>query len=134
MTQLTPFLIFPGSCREALELYASTFDGEIAFAETFADAPVEMPAGHGERIFNAELRAGELVLRASDCPPGDEPALGRNVALLVHFPDGAALEEAFARLAGGGEVIMPLDASPAGAPFGMLVDRFGVQWMLGVGD
>jgi len=36
----------------------------------------------------------------------------------------------FNRLSAGGQVIMPLDKAFWGAYFGMVTDKFGVQWMV----
>lgn len=125
MKRLKPYLIFSGHCREALEFYKECFDGEIVMVQTFADSPVDVPREHGQRIFNSEFRAGEIDFMASDDMPGREVTPGRNFALFVSFPEPEEQKRVFGELSQGGEVLFPIEKG-----FGMLVDRFGIQWML----
>jgi len=122
---LTPYLVFPGSCRTALEFYAECLNGEIVMLQTFAEASIDVPAELGERIFNAEFQAGGVHFKASDDMPGKEVAVGSNFALFVTFADQAEKERVFTRLSEGGTVLFPIEDN-----FGMLVDKFGIRWML----
>jgi PhnB protein len=128
MPTLVPFLMFPGNCREALEHYRECLDADITRLVTFGEAPVDFPPEHAELVYNAELRAGDLRLRASDNPHADAPG-STTVALFAAFPDRETLRRAFDRLAVGGEVVMPLEGG-----FGMVADRYGFRWMLGLED
>jgi len=66
MKRLNPYLMFPGSCKEALTFYQECLDGEIVSMQTFADSPVDVPPEHGHRIFNSEFRAEDVHFMASD--------------------------------------------------------------------
>lgn len=120
-----PYLMFPGTCRQALHFYAECFDGEIVMMQTFAESPVEVPAEFNQRIFNAEFRADSLRFMASDDLPGNEVTVGSNFALFVVFSDAAEKEKVFNRLSERGKVLFPIEDN-----FGMLVDKFGIQWMV----
>ena len=106
-----------------MRFYAEVLGGEITMMTTLADAPMEVPPEAEALIFNSELRAGDLVIKASDNPAGRE--VGSSISLFVTFSDSADRARVFSELAEGGEVLFALDG-----PFGMLRDRFGVQWML----
>jgi PhnB protein len=65
----------------------------------------------------------------SDAPPDqfDEPT-GFSVALEIEDP--AEAERLFTALEQGGKVKMPLAQTFWAAKFGMLVDRFGIPWII----
>jgi PhnB protein len=131
MKKLSPYLIFSGTCKQALEFYKECLNGEFTLIQTFGDSPIAVPDGYKQKIMNSEFRAGEVSFMASDCMPGDEIPIGRNFALLIHFSEIEEQEKVFNNLLAGGKVIMPLEDSFGGARFGMLVDKYGIQWMLG---
>lgn len=125
MTSLTPYVVFPGTCREALEFYQGILDGEITDMTTFGESPVPVDAESESRIYNAELRFATAVLKASDDLPSHPVTQGTNISLFVSFPTLDTRDKAFADLVEGGTTLFPPDG-----PFGMLEDRFGVRWML----
>jgi PhnB protein len=125
MKQLKPYLMFPGSCREALAFYKECLDGDITMIQTFGESPIEVSDEHKDRIFNSEFRADGIEFMASDDLPGNEVAVGSNFALFVTFSDKAEQKRAFDKLAEGGHVQFPLEHD-----FGMLMDKFRIQWML----
>ena len=124
--KLKPYLIFPGTCKEALNFYKDCFGGEIAMMQTFADSPVNVPAEFKQRIFNSEFRAGNVHFMASDDLPGNTVTVGSNFALFVTFSDRAEEEKVFNKLSEGGKVLFPIGENS----FGMLVDKFNIQWMM----
>ena len=129
MTALIPYLVFHGTCKEAMEFYEEALDGEITMMQTFGESPVEVPPTAEGRIFNAELTAGNVRLKASDDLPGQEVQMGTNMSLFVVFADASTKKSVFDKLAVGGQVLFPLDDN-----FGMLKDKYGVQWMFVHGE
>lgn len=125
MKQLNPYLIFQGNCKEALNFYQKCFNGKIELLQTFAQSPVDVPETVQHRIFNANFRAGELYFRASDSLPENDITVGNNFSLFVSFSDSEEQGRVLASLSAGGKVIMEMDNG-----FAMLVDKFGIQWML----
>lgn len=132
--QITPYLNFDGNCREAFEFYANVFGGKPDIM-SFADSPVrnEIPAEARNRVMHAHLAVGSATLMASDIMPGmciAQPGTC-NVALMIDDVEKA--EKAFSMLAEGGEVRMPFEKTFWVERFGMLVDRFGISWLINGG-
>jgi len=124
MKSLIPYLVFPGTCRQALEFYVQAFDGKILSMQTFAQASMKVAPEHQMRIFDCTFQAENVVLKASDDLPDHFTHAGSNVSMFVAFSDDDERERVFHFLAQGGDVVFPLDET-----FGMLRDPFGVQWM-----
>ena len=128
MATLIPYLVFSGNCKEALIFYTTVFNGEIVSIQTFGDAPVNFPEESKHRIFNAEFKAGNIHFKASDdSPPNQTVTKGSNFSLFVYFSDTKFRKDAFSKLAKGGAILFPLDDN-----FGMLKDKFGMQWMFAI--
>lgn len=130
MASLQPYLIFPGTCEQALALYADCLGGTVRIRQRFSDAPFPVAESDRHRILHAEFSAGNIAFGASDGMPGDDIPVGRNVALMVNFDDEPSLERAWRGLLDGGEAIMPLNDGDGAPRFGMVIDRHGLQWML----
>lgn len=132
--QLTPYLIFNGNCRDAFAFYARCLDGEVKDMLTYAEAPdsESMPAESRDMIMHARLVARDQELMASDhtpeCPLSYEGIKGAFVSL--HFEDTEEAERIFNALADNGTVQMPFEETFWAKRFGMLVDKFGVSWMV----
>lgn len=125
-----PYLTFGGDCAEAIRFYAETLGGRIETMFTHAESPManQNPAWR-DKIMHARLVVGDTVLMGSDRPPDDrEPVSGFSVSLNVDRIADA--ERVFAALADRGEVRLPLQQTFWAVRFGMLVDRFGIPWMI----
>lgn len=133
--QVQPYLFFNGNCQEALEFYRRTFGAEMQMMMRYSESPEPMPPGmvppgSENKIMHASLRIGETVLMASDdC---SEHHGFQGFSLSISVPDTNAAKRVFAALAEGGQVKMPLTKTFWSPQFGMLTDRFGVGWMVGV--
>lgn len=130
MMSLTPYLLFDGTCRPAMEFYKSCFGGELILTEV-KDSPVkdQMPAVLHGRIINARLRSGNVNISASDWLRPDRTPVRGNTACL--FLSGGAFQELktlFEKLSEGAEVTDPLREVFFGT-YGALNDKFGVRWM-----
>jgi len=130
MTTLTPYLLFDGNCKQAMEFYKSCFGGELTEI-LVRDSPAKdfMPAFQYEKILNARLKSGNVDLSASDWLRLDRTRVpGNTVCLYLHAETFQELNTLFARLAEGGEVTDPLTEMFFGT-YGALNDKFGVRWM-----
>lgn len=130
MTTLTPYLLFDGKCRQAMEFYKSCFGGELT-ATKVKDSPARdlMPAIQQEKILNARLRSGKLEISASDwLRPDQTPVRGNTVCLYLSGGTIGELNAVFARLSEDAEVTDPLKEHFFGT-YGALNDKFGVRWM-----
>lgn len=71
-----------------------------------------------------------LVLMAADTPNGMTYEAPAGISVSLSGNTQARTQEVWDALAAGATVTMPLDIPPWGGTFGMLVDRFGIAWML----
>lgn len=129
MKQLNVYFTFDGNCEQAMNFYAACLGGNIEFLQRFSDAPMETEAANKERVMHCTLRAGDIVLMASDSMPGSQVISGGQVNLSLNFDNENEQTETFHKLAEGGTITMPLEDAFWGARFGMLTDQFGVNWM-----
>ena len=130
----TTHLNFRGQAREALELYASIFGGQV-LAFTYGDAHVDTDGAVPEELMWGGFEAPNgLQLMAFDVPP--QRAFDRGVDAVfvsVRGDDPAEITRCFEVLAEGGHVRTPLGPAPWGSPlYGMLDDRFGITWVMDV--
>jgi len=129
--KLDTYLFFDGNCEQAIKFYERCLGGRIEAIMRYEGSPAEqeVPAEWRNRVMHACLMVGDRMLMASDCPPGrfDRPQ-GFSVSLAVAEP--AEAERAFNALADGGKITMPMGTTFWSARFGMLVDKFGIPWMV----
>ncbi|WP_428849615.1 VOC family protein [Imbroritus primus] len=130
MMQVNPYLNFNGNCKEAFAFYAKVLKTDIVMMLPFSGTPMadQAPPEMRDLIAHAQLRIGDCVLMASDAPSHYEQPKGMNVTLGIEAPEEA--ERVFNALAEGGTVQMPLAETFWAQRFGMVVDRFGIPWMI----
>ena len=128
--ELAPYIMFDSNCEEALNFYAKAMDGKIVDIMRFGDMPGENPMSDADKkkVMHSNFEAGKIKFMASDNPMGTS-GQGGLVHLSLHFEDGDRQEKVFNALAEGGKVTMPLQDTFWGARFGMLQDKYGVNWM-----
>jgi len=129
--QLNTYLVFNGRCEEAFKFYEQCLGGKIAAMFTHAGTPAaeHVPPEWLSKIMHARLTVGDSVLMGSDAPPDRyKGAKGFSVNIAVEEP--AEAERIFHALSENGTVGMPLQQTFWAARFGMLVDRFGIPWMV----
>jgi PhnB protein len=131
MSQLNPYLHFKNETRDAMEFYKGVFGGEVTLM-SFKDAGVPGDPSEENNVMHSELRAGDLVFMASDTPEhvGFNP--GSTVTMSLSGDNEAELRGYFDKLSDGATVDVPLDKAPWGDIFGMLTDKFGIEWMVNV--
>jgi PhnB protein len=129
--EITPYLNYPGNCREAFAFYEKCLGAKIEVLQTHGETPMkdQVPADWQNRVMHAQLDLGEGLLFGSDAPPDQyEKPQGISVALAVQDPGDA--ERKFEALAEGGTVTMPIQQTFWAQRFGMVTDRFGIPWMV----
>ena len=134
--QVQPYLFFEGRCEEALEFYRQALDAQVDMLMRFKESPEAPPPGavalgSEDKVMHASFRVGDSTLMASDGGCSGRSGF-QGVTLSLNLADAGEAERRFAALAEGGEVQMPLGATFWSPAFGMLVDRFGVSWMVNV--
>ena len=134
-TLVQPYLFFGGRCDEALEFYRTALGAQVELLMRYKDSPEPMPAGmlppgFENKVMHTTFRIGDSTLMGSDGCGEATKFDGFSLSLAV--PTEAEANRAFAALAAGGEVKMPLTKTFWSPCFGMLTDRFGLGWMVSV--
>ncbi|MFP5238418.1 MAG: VOC family protein [Acidobacteriota bacterium] len=132
--RIEPYLFFDGRCDEALAFYAQAIGAEVTMLMRYMDSPDApppgmIPPGSEEKVMHANVRVGDTTFMASDGNCRGEPDF-RGFSLSLAVDDEDKAKQAFAALAEGGQVQMPLGKTFFSPCFGMLTDRFGVGWMV----
>ena len=136
-TTIQPYLFFGGRCEEAIDFYREALGAEVEMIMRYRESPEPIPpgmlqAGFEDKVMHATIRIGGAVVMASDgC---DDKSRFDGFRLSLALPTEADANRAFAGLADGGEVQMPLSKTFWSPCFGMVTDRFGVGWMVTVAD
>lgn len=133
-SRLNPYLNFNGNAREAMEFYAAVFGGELnltTFGELGADGP------DADRVMHAMLRTDSgYVIMGADVPStmAFQPMRGSSVSISGDETDSAALHSYWTKLSSGGTTTMPMEKQAWGDEFGMCIDKFGIPWMIDIGE
>jgi PhnB protein len=132
-TIVQSYLCFDGKCEEAIEFYRRAVGAQLNFQMRYKDSPEPPPPGCGpvdtNKIMHAQFQIGDTVIMASDGRGTGQPKF-EGFSLSLSLPSVAAVDRAFNALAEGGQIQMPLAKTFFSERFGMLVDRFGVMWMV----
>ena len=127
-----PYIHFGGNCREAMEAYARILKGTLELM-TYADAPPD--AGltpTTDLVMHSALTLPDgAQIFAADAPP-HMYVKPQGFAVSVHPADTAEAAQIFDALAEGGTVVMPLDKTFWAQAFGMVNDKYGINWMVNV--
>ena len=132
-SRLNPYVSFSDNARQALEFYRGVFGGELALSTFGEGGGMEGP--DADKIMHGQLETPSgFTLMASDTPAGMERTEGTNISISLSGDDGEELRRYFAGLAAGGSVTMPLEKQVWGDEFGMCTDKFGIAWMVNIGQ
>jgi PhnB protein len=130
--QINAYLNFNGQCEEAFKFYEQLLGGKIQAMLPHAGTPAEqhVPLEWRDKIMHARLIVGANEFMGADSPPGRGDGPAKRFCMSIGLSDVKEAERIFHGLAQGGAVQMPLQATFWAASFGMLVDRFGIPWMI----
>ena len=97
----------------------------------YAGSPMadQVPADWQDKVMHASITVGGLVLMGGDVAPDryEEPK-GFSLSLQISNTDDA--ERMFQDLSQDGRIVLPLEKTFWAARFGMVVDRFGIPWLI----
>jgi PhnB protein len=135
MISINPYLNFLGNTEEAFNFYKSVFGGEFSTLQRFKDVPgtENIPAADQSKIMHISLSISkDTILMGTDAleSAGQKLNAGDNFSLSVNTESEEEADKVFAALSAGGKIEMPLEKTFWGAYFGMLKDKFGIQWMV----
>lgn len=133
-SRLNPYISFPGNARQAMEFYQGVFGGTLTL-NTFGELGAEHSPDDSDKIMHGMLETvGGFTLMGADTPPGEEHNPGNNIAVSLSGDDAQELRGYWEKLSEGGTVSVPLEEQMWGDEFGMCVDRFGIAWMVDIGQ
>lgn len=136
MATTNVYLNFNGNCEEAFNFYKSVFGGEFGYLGRFGEMPeneeYKVSEADKNKVMHVSLAIGKSILMGSDTGEeyGKSFVQGNNFSVSVTAESKKEADELFAGLAVGGQVTMPLNDTFWGDYFGMLTDKFGINWMI----
>jgi len=131
-SRLNPYLSFRDNAREAMEFYRGVFGGKLDMS-TFKEFDVSTDPADGDKIMHGMLEAPNgMVLMGADTPSAMEYTPGSAISVSLSGDDEAELRGYYDKLREGGTETMPLSEAPWGDSFGMVRDRFGVDWLVNI--
>ncbi|MFT4414870.1 VOC family protein [Fredinandcohnia humi] len=128
--QATPYLMFDGKAKEALDYYQNIFEGEILDMQTYGEADYPTPPEADNRIIHARFKKDDFVLMVSDAFPGSEVTIGTNISFVLEFENEQEIQKIYQQLSENGTVLMELQDTFWGAKYAKLKDPFGIIWDL----
>ncbi len=136
MTTVNAYLNFEGNCEEAFNFYKSVFGGEFMSVNRYREMPPgenPLPEEDLNKIMHMSLPIGNTYLMGSDVAGewGGNTVMGNNISLSISAGSRAEADQIFQGLSAGGTVTMPMNDTFWGSYFGMLTDKFGINWMVG---
>lgn len=130
---IQPYLSFEGRAAEALEFYTGAIGAKVELVMRFKDAPPEMQSQMSpdsmDKVMHAAFKVGDTQVLASDGRCTGKPAFS-GVSLTLNAASNAEAEKLFGALGNGGQVTMPMSETFFAHRFGMVADKFGVNWMV----
>ena len=125
------YLFFDGRCEEAVEFYRTALGADHVRLTRYKDSPDQSMVAPGteEKIMHGELRIGDTTVLVADGRCGGDPKFD-GFSMAIRANDDAHAARCFNGLAQGGTVQMPLTKTFFASSFGMVADRFGVNWMV----
>lgn len=129
--ELNSYLHFKGQCEEAFKFYEKVLDGKIDSMFRYESSPAanQVPAGWGNKIMHGHMTVGKQVLMGMDAPP-ERFRQPQGFSLNIGIKTAAEGKRIFNALGEGGNIVMPFGPTFWAKGFGMLVDRFGIPWMI----
>lgn len=131
------YLTFPGNCEEAFNFYRSVFGGNFPYVGRFGEMPPmdgqTVPESEKNKIMHMSLPIGaNSVLMGSDSSDafGHATVIGNNFSISLNATSKNEADKFYNSLSAGGKQTMPMSNTFWGSYFGMLVDKFGINWMV----
>jgi PhnB protein len=129
--QMNPYLSFKGDCEAAFKFYEEHLDAKPGSIFRYGGSPMagDVPPDWSDKVMHGSLTIGGQMLMGGDVAPNRYEA-PKGFSLSLQIDDSSEAERIFPKLAEGGQVIVPLAKTFWAERFGMVVDRFGIPWMI----
>ena len=129
--QVQPYLFFDGRCDQALEFYKKAVGADVKMLMRWKDSPDPSMCtpGNADKVMHAQFQVGETTIMTSDGRNTGTPKF-EGFALTIAAKTEAEADKLFGALSDGGQVTMAMHKTFFSPRFGMLADKFGVNWMI----
>jgi len=133
--QVNPYLSFEGRCEAAFTFYAEVLGGQLGTIFRYAGTTFEgqVPGDWHDKVMHGSVTVAGMELMGADVAP-DRYEAPKGFSLSIHLTDIPDAERIFQALSTGGRIVMGLEKTFWAERFGMVVDRFGVSWMINCGE
>ncbi|MDE3202641.1 MAG: VOC family protein [Acidobacteriota bacterium] len=137
MSRVNTYLNFAGQAEEAFGFYAAIFGTEITMLSRFSDmpdmGPGALPPEEAGLVMHAELPIiGGHLLMATDMleSMGHQVRIGNNTTICLDVDSRDEADRLYGALSEGGSEGAPMADMPWGAYWGVILDRYGIRWMV----
>ena len=131
-SRLNPYISFTDNAREAMEFYQGVFGGALVL-NTFGEFGGAAEAPFADKIMHGMLETDSgFTLMGADTPPGMDHNPGTNITVSLSGDDADDLRAYWDKLSSDGTVTVPLEKQMWGDEFGMVTDKFGINWMVNI--
>jgi PhnB protein len=129
--QVQSYLFFDGRAEEGIEFYKKALGAEVTMLMRFKDSPDQSMCKPGDenKVMHAYMNIGETGVMISDGRNTGNPNF-QGFALSIATKTEAEANKLFTALGDGGKVTMPQTKTFFSPRFGMVADKFGVNWMI----
>jgi PhnB protein len=130
--QVQPYLNFDGRCEEAVEYYRRAVGAEVTTLMRFKDSPEPcsgMAPGSENKVMHSSFSIGDTMVMASDCHCQGKPSF-QGFSLSLNPSSETEAQRLFNALSDGGQIQLPLTRTFFSPSFGVVVDKFGISWMI----
>src|SRR5262245_58993284 len=137
MRKINIYITFNGNCEEAFRFYRSVFGGEFQYLGRYKDVPPnekeKFQPENDEKIMHVSLPISkETILMGCDNAElqGKGTVVGDNISISIDTDSKEEANKLFTVLSDGAKIKMPMEQTFWGAYFGVLTDRFGINWLI----
>ena len=130
--QITPDLSFRGDCEAAFTFYERCLGGQLGTLFRYAGSPMadRVPSDWSDKVMHGSVTLPGLELNGADVAPDSVYEEPKGFSLSIQIKDVAEAERVFRELAANGTIVMPLEKTFWAERFGMVVDLFGIPWVV----
>lgn len=130
--RMNPYLVMDGNAKEATQFYEKALDAQVVMVQTFGEMPANpdfpLPESARDRISHALLKVGETDLMFSDTFPGQPVQSSNQVQICIMTDQAEQAKRIYEALREGGQVVMPLQETFWSPAYGIVADKYGVNW------
>ena len=129
MLGVQPYINFRGNCEEAINFYKDKLGAEVLYIGRYGDSPMKGKAPD-DKIMHCTFKIGDSKVMACDSVFDEYPVtVGNNIILSIGTDDVDKADAMFNELSDGANIVMPMQETFWAKKFGMLTDKFGINWM-----